>query len=171
MDNARKWLASLENSPLAQRWRSLPPRDRLALVLLGGFLLLVLLYLSVWRPVERNAAEARQYYEQERELYAYLQANAERARGLSGEVQERVDANRLQGFVTRSAAERGLSIERLESQGPGELQVSLPSVAFAELLRWFVELEAQGVRLQEVGLDRGEPGRVAARLVLTAGVE
>ena len=40
--------AQLANNPLAARWHALPPRDRLALGLLGGFLLLVLLYLLLY---------------------------------------------------------------------------------------------------------------------------
>ena len=166
MGTTKPLLAGLESSLPMQRWRALPPRDRLALGLLGGFLLLVLLYLMVWRPAQTGALQAREYYQQERELNAYLQANAGRARGAQAAPQESIDASRLQGFVTRSAAEHGLSIERLDNQGAGGLQVNLQPVAFADLLRWFVELEAVGVRIDEAGLDRAEQGKVSARLTL-----
>lgn len=166
MGTTKPLFAGLESSVLVQRWRGMPPRDRLALGLLGGFLLLVLLYLMVWRPAQQGAVQARDYYQQERELNAYLQANAGRAKGLQNAPQETVDASRLQGFVTRSAAEYGMTIERLDNQGAGGLQVNLQPVAFADLLRWFVELEANGVRVDEAGLDRAEQGRVTARLTL-----
>lgn len=166
MGTTKPLFAGLESSVLVQRWRGMPPRDRLALGLLGGFLLLVLLYLMAWRPAQTGAIQARDYYQQERELHAYLQANAGRARGLQSAPQETVDASRLQGFVTRSAAEHGMSIERLDNEGAGGLQVNLQPVAFADLLRWFVELEANGVRVDEAGLDRAEQGRVTARLTL-----
>lgn len=169
MEKGNRLLAGWESSAAAQRWRAMPPRDRLALSLLGSFLLLVLLYLLAWRPAERAAHAARDYYQQERELHAYLQANAGRARGASSAPQELIDASRLQGYVTRSAAERGLAIERLDNQGAGGLQVNLQAVPFAELLRWFAELEAQGVHIDEAGLDRAEQGRVTARLTLRSG--
>ena len=38
--------ARASSSPLYQRWQQLPPRDRLALNLLAGFLALVMLYVS-----------------------------------------------------------------------------------------------------------------------------
>lgn len=159
----------LHSSPLGQRWQGLPPRDRLALLLLGGFLLLVLLYLLAWKPAQQHARDARDYYQHERELHAYLSANAERARGLQGGQQpqvQSVDAASLQGLLTRSAAEHGLSIERLDNQGEDGVQINLQGVAFAELLRWLVELEGRGVRIEESGLDRVGDGRVDARLNL-----
>ena len=77
-----------------------------------------------------------------------------------------LDPARLQGLVTASAAEQGLAIERLDTEGLGVVQVSLQPVAFAQLLRWIQALEGQGVRVEEAGLDRAEENRVTARLNL-----
>ena len=55
----------LANNPLLARWHALPSRDRLALGLLGGFLLLVLLYLLLWRPVSQNLDQARGFLQQQ----------------------------------------------------------------------------------------------------------
>lgn len=62
--------AQLASNPLVARWHALPPRDRLALGLLGGFLLLVLLYLLLWRPVSQNLEQARGFLQQQRALHA-----------------------------------------------------------------------------------------------------
>ena len=75
-------------------------------------------------------------------------------------------ANGLGTKVTTSAAAAQLTIERIDNQGDGSLQVSLQPVAFNLLLRWFNELEAQGVRIDEAGLDRNEEGLVTSRLTL-----
>lgn len=158
-----------QGSALATRWKAMPPRDRLALALLGGFLLLVLLYLALWRPAQLGVISARNHYEQQRALHQYMQQQAPRARAAEEAPQATVEPERLQGLVTASAAEQGLSVERMDSDAPGQVQVSLEPTAFAKLLRWFAGLEAQGVRIEEAGLDRGEDGQVAARLTLRVG--
>ncbi|WP_394558993.1 type II secretion system protein M [Aquipseudomonas alcaligenes] len=159
----------IANNPLAARWYGLPPRDRLALGLLGGFLLLVLLYLLLWRPVSQNLDQARSYLQQQRALHAYLQEHAPQVRAQQGKPQVSIDPTAMQGLVTASAASQGLNIERLDNQGDGGLQVSLQPTDFARLLRWLISLEEQGVRVEEAGLERAEKGLVTTRLLLRAG--
>lgn len=161
--------AQLQGSVLLQRWRGLAMRERLALGLLAVFLLLVVLYLSLWQPAQQGVAAARSAFEQQRALHAYMQAQAPLVRGLAAKPQVRLDPERLQGMVTASAAEQGLTIERLDSDSDGSLQVSVQSAPFAQLLRWFAVLEQQGVQIVEAGLDRDEENRVAARLSLRVG--
>jgi general secretion pathway protein M len=162
--------ARLAQHPLAARWHGMPPRDRLALGLLGGFMTLVLLYLLLWRPVSQNLEQARGYLQQQRALHAYLQEHAPQVRDLQGRPQQAsIDATALQGLVTSSAASQGLNVERLDNQGDGGLQVSLQPTEFSRLLRWLVSLEEQGVRVDEAGLERAEKGSVSTRLLLRAG--
>nr|WP_257229406.1 type II secretion system protein M [Pseudomonas sp. BMW13] len=158
-----------QRSPLAQRWQVLPSRDRLALLALGLFLLLVLFYLALWQPAQRHAQAARAAFEEQRALYAYLQSRAPQLRGRDLQPRASLDPERLQGLVTATAAEQGVVIERLDAEGYGAVQVNLQPVAFAQLLRWIETLEGQGVRVEEAGLDRAEENRVTARLSLRAG--
>ena len=158
-----------QRSALAQRLQTLPPRDRLALLVLGAFMLLVLGYLLLWQPAQRQAQAARAAFEEQRALYAYLQSRAPELRGRDLQPRGSLDPIRLQGLVTASAAEQGLVIERLDSEGDGAVQVGLQPVPFEQLLRWIQALEAQGVTVQEAGLDRAEDNRVTARLSLRAG--
>ena len=162
--------AQLQGSVLLQRWRGLTLRERLALGLLALFVLLVLLYLLLWQPAQQGVVAARGAFERERALYAYLQAQAPLARRLASKPQASLDPTRLQGLVTASAAEQGLTIERLDSDSGGSLQVSVQPAPFAQLLRWFAALEQQGVQIAEAGLDRREDARVAARLTLNVAL-
>lgn len=157
-----------QHSPLAQRLQTLPPRDRLALLLLGAFLLLVLLYLLLWQPAQRQVREARSAFEEQRTLYVYLQNHAPELRGRDLQVRASLDPARLQGLVTASAAEQGLVIERLDAESQGAVQVGLQPVPFEQLLRWIETLEAQGVSVEEAAFDRAEDNRVVARLGLRA---
>jgi len=160
-------VAQLQGSWLVQRWSALQPRERLALGLLALFVLLTLLYLLLWQPARQGVTAARSAYEQERALHAYLQVQAPLARSLASKPQASLEPARLQGLVTASAAEQGLAIVRVDSDSDGSLQVSLQAAPFAQLLRWFSQLEQQGVRIAEAGLDRTEDNRVAARLTLS----
>ena len=163
-----QWSQRLAQSPLGVRWQAMPPRDRLALGLLGGFVLLVLLYLMAWRPVSQNLEQARSFLQQQRALHSYMQAHAPQAQAMQGQPQVSLDPARLQGLVTASAAGQGLNVERLDSQGDGGLQISLQATEFSRLLRWLVSLEEQGVRVEEAGLERADKGLVTSRLLLSA---
>ncbi|VXC60168.1 Type II secretion system protein M [Pseudomonas sp. 8Z] len=169
----REWQQGLhlqwQRSSLAQRWQTLAPRDRLALLVLGGFLILALAYLLLWQPVQRQAQAARMAFEEQRALYTYLQSRAPELRGRDLQPRSSLDPARLQGLVTASAAQQGITIERLDAEGDGALQIGLQPVPFEQLLRWVEALQAQGVSVQEAGLDRAEGNRVVARLGLRAG--
>lgn len=156
------------DSPLWRRWQQLLPRERLAVALLALFLLAALLYLALWQPAARQLKDARGYYLQQRELNAYLLQNAPQARQLSGKPPVSLAAEQLQGLVTQSAQQHGLVVERFDSDAEG-LLVSLAQAPFASLLRWLSDLQAQGVGLAEVSLDRAGDGKVDARLTLKAG--
>ncbi len=159
--------AQAETSQLAIRWRGLPARDRLALLWLGAFLLLVVLYLELWRPAERHLQSARQYFTEQRALHAYIQQQAPNVRQADAAApQAQIDPAALQGMVTASAAQAGLSVERLDNEGEGAVQVALQPAPFAKLLPWLEQLNGQGVQVAEAGLDRQVDGRVSARLSL-----
>jgi general secretion pathway protein M len=158
--------AQLNNSLLLQRWRALAPREQFAIGSLGLFLLLVLLYLTLWQSVQQRLVSARGAFEVQRELNAYLHRQAPAARNLAKSPQQAIDPARLQGMVTATAATQGLTIERLDNAGDGALQLNLQPAPFAQLLRWFTVLQEQGVQITEAGLDRAEDNKVAARLSL-----
>lgn len=159
-----RWPQRLAHSSAAVRWQAMPVRDRLALSVLGGFLLLVVLYLLAWRPVSQNLEQARSFFQQQRTLHAYMQANAKQVQGQ--QVQASLDPARLQGLLTASAASQGLNIERLDRQGDGSMQVTLQASEFARLLPWLMSVQEQGVTLAEAGLERADNGRVNSRLLL-----
>jgi general secretion pathway protein M len=159
----------LADSPLWQRWQRLAPRERLALGLLGAFVVCVLFWLWLWLPAERAAQQAREAYLEQRELHAYLEQNTDLARQLGGGESPSLAPDQLQGLITQSAQQSNLLIESFENGADGSLQVSLPGASAALLLRWFDELHALGVRLAEVSLERVGDGQVNARVRFAAG--
>ena len=167
MSAVRVFLARLEQHPLLVRWRALPPRDRQALSAMLGFVVVVILYLGFWQPAAQQLKAAQSYFEQQRELYAYLQAHAPQVQG-QAEVSalEPLQADQLQGVVSAAASEQGVQVERFDNEGDGGLQVSLQPTGFAPLLSWIKQLEARGVAIDQVSLARQGDGQLSSRLLL-----
>ncbi|MCO7556418.1 type II secretion system protein M [Metapseudomonas otitidis] len=166
MEIGTRLRAGLEQSPLWHRWQHLPPRDRLALALLGGFLALVLFYLAVWSPVAARVERARAYQQQQLALFTYIQSNADRARRQGARSRVELAPDQLQGLVTSSAQKQGLALERLDNEGNGGLLVTLSQASFESMLKWLAELDKRGVTLTEASLDKVATGKVDARLTL-----
>lgn len=162
--------AYLIRSGAWQRWQQLPPRDRLALTVLGVFFALLVVYAFIWLPLDRKLESATARYRQESELLAYLQAQAPMLRTLAKRERSSLGPEQLQGLITSSAQKRGLVLERLDSEGSGRLLVSLAQVPFERLIVWLRDIEKKGVTLLEIGLERNGAGRVDARLTVGVGV-
>jgi general secretion pathway protein M len=169
MNLAQQWRVRMAESPLWLRWQRLQPRERLSLTLLAAFLAVVLLYLLVWQPAQRHAREARAAYQEARELHRYLEQNTELARQLSRSQPVTLAPEQLQGLVTQSAQESGLTIESFDNGSDGSLQVTLPGASYATLLRWFETLQAAGASLGEVSISQVGDGLVDARVTVRAG--
>lgn len=158
----------LAESPLWLRWQRLQPRERLSLTLLGAFLLVVLLYVLLWQPAQQHARDAQAYFQQERELHAYLEQNTELARQMSRSNPVSLASEQLQGLVTQTAQQNGLTIESFDFGNDGSLQVTLPGAPYGTLLRWFDELQAAGATLAEVSISQAGEGIVDARVSFRA---
>ncbi|WP_315974669.1 type II secretion system protein M [Pseudomonas sp. 5P_3.1_Bac2] len=165
----QSYRAQWDDSALAKRWQALVPRERLAVSALLAFVLLVLLYVGLWQPTQQRVHTARNAFEAQRELNAYMHSQAPLLRNQASTPQTSIDPTRLQGLITSSAAAHGLSIERLDNDSAGAVQVNLQPAPFARLLQWIEHLQGQGVQISEAGLDRGADNAVAARLTLRAG--
>lgn len=150
-----------------QHWRQLPPRDRMALLVLCAFFSLVLFYAFVWLPIERKLDSASARYLQEREFLAHMHEQAPALSQASKGSRPELSPEQLQGVITSTAQQHGLVLERLDSEGSGRLLIALAHAPFESLLRWLAELEEKGVALREVSLERSGVGKVDARLTMS----
>ncbi|TBU99713.1 type II secretion system protein M [Phytopseudomonas dryadis] len=157
--------ACVQQSPLWGRWLQLSPNDRTALSLLGVFLLPVLFYLLVWRPLDARVERAKAYQALQQETFLYIQRNAALARASAVPGRAELAPEQLQGTITGTAKQQGLVLERIDSDGAG-LLVTVAEVPFDAMLRWLVDLDAKGISVSEISLDRGTVGKVDARLTL-----
>lgn len=107
----------------------------------------------------------RQYFTEQRALHTYIQQQASNVRQADAAApQAQVDPAALQGTATASAVRAGLSVERLDNEDGGAMQVALQPAPFAKLLPRLEQLNGQGVQVVKAGLDRQVDDRVSTRL-------
>lgn len=154
------------------RLRSLPPRDRWLLIG-GGAGVMLVLYLSLWLPLQRELSRLRLSVPQEKIQLAQMQVQAMQINQLraSGRV-PRAGGNLLVS-LEQSATINGIRshIIRMEPEGTGGARLSLEGVHFNALIGWLASLQNHGgVRIEKATFEaQAAAGTVNARLVLRSG--
>jgi general secretion pathway protein M len=152
---------------LYQHWQQQSQRERLALSLLAGFLLLTLLYTSLWLPLQSRVQDARQWHQAQSELQQYMLSNQALAQQAGRQTHTTLSLEKIQTLATSTAQQTGLVIQRYDFDASG-LRLNLVHVPFSNLLSWLTTLEKQGVRLVELNLNRTSSGQVDAHMTLRA---
>ncbi|MGY1449904.1 type II secretion system protein GspM [Pseudomonas chlororaphis] len=147
----------------SNRWQQLPPRDRLALKLLSLFLAVTLFWTLLWSPQRQALRQAEQQFQEALQLQTDLLKlpSSTQARG------PQANGRTLAGLITASTAAANLSIERMDSEESGRLNLSLGG-ALQDLLTWLDDVENQGVNLVSLQLEVDPQALVQARLTLEA---
>jgi general secretion pathway protein M len=153
-----------------ERLRALPPRDQL-LYLGGAAVLLLILYLSLWLPVQHELARLRVAVPREKIQYAQMQVQSMEVNQLRASGRRPLTGGNLLANLEQSATANGLRshISRMEPDGANGARLSLDGVDFNALISWLADLQNQGgVRVEKATFDAQPtaPGTVSARLVL-----
>ena len=146
---------------LKQSLERLPPRDRMALIVLSAFLAVSLVWLLSWK-LHQAADKAELKAQHERETLDWMRAVAPqlKAGGLSGNSSAPVlDA------VSAAAAGQGITLQRFEPEGE-RVRVWLENADFAKVAAWLDGLSRQGVQAQEVHFEQTDKG-LSVRLVFS----
>lgn len=161
MESLRKsWQESA--APLRQRWLLLAPSEQRALRILGAFLGIVVFIYGVWLPSRHAAENARAAYENNRELLAWMQTAAKHLEGGSAAA-----SGSILGVVSNQAAASGLALSRIEPEGDARVRVWLDKADFNVAAGWLGKLAGQGVKLEEVQIEKqGDGSGISGRFVL-----
>ncbi len=151
------------------RWRSLPPRDRLLLI--GGSIgLLLVLYLSLWLPMQRELSKLRMSVPQEKVQLAQMRVQAMEISQLRASGRMPQAGGNLLVNLEQSATANGIRgrIIRMEPAGSNGANLSVEGVNFNALISWLGSLQNQGgVRIEKATFEaQPAAGTVNARLVL-----
>lgn len=151
------------------RFRGLPPRDRWLLVGAGAGLLLVL-YFSLWLPMQGELSRLRVSVPQGKVQLAQMRVQAMEINQLRASGRVPVSGGNLLANLEQSATANGIRgrIVRMEPDGTNGARLSLDGVHFNALISWLTNLQTQGgVRLEKATFEaQPAAGTVNARLVL-----
>ncbi|MHB8729130.1 MAG: type II secretion system protein GspM [Sulfuricaulis sp.] len=160
--------AALRNLSL-ERLRALPPREQL-LYLGGAAALLLVLYLSIWLPIQHDLARLRVAVPKEKIQYAQMQVQAMEMNQLRASGRRPLAGGNLLANLEQSATASGLRgrISRMEPDGVNGARLSLDAVDFNALISWLANLQSQGgVRVEKATFEPlPAPGTINAKLTL-----
>ena len=157
-------------APWKSRWNALGARERRVVSALAVFLGVVLFYLLIWSPVQGGLARSQA-------RLASVQAELAQVREQAALVESlraapRAEAPADAGTAVQQAAERnGLreQVKRVDADGPRSVRVQIEAATFPALMSLLVELQRNGLRIENATLERNaRPGTVNARLLLQA---
>lgn len=151
------------------RLRNLPPR--LQIIYFGSAAaVLLILYLSLWLPMQRELSRLRTTVPREKVQLAQMQVQAMEVNQLRASGRLPMSGGNLLATLEQSATAGGLRqrISRMEPDGANGARLSLDGVDFNALISWLANLQSQGgVRVDKATFEPlPAPGTVNARLTL-----
>ena len=149
-------------TPLRKRWMQLAPREQYSLLVLAAFVAVLFLVFVVWMPSHKAAERARAQYENNRQLLAWMQANASQARATPG-----ISSGSVLGDVNNMAGSAGLALSRVEPEGDSAVRVWIENADFNIIAGWLNQMSAQGISAGEIQIERLAAGGVSGRFTLS----
>jgi|GEM_PF-2684331 len=135
---------------LEEGYQQLPPRDQLALTILGVFLgLLIVVGGGYW--LHHHALLAQERADEERQTLLWMRGQAPMLHASSDQSQP------LSAIVQSSAAQQGLMVTTTDAAG--RLSVTTSHQSFAVLGNWLTRLAQQGVQIDQLDVEQ-QPGGI-----------
>jgi len=151
------------------RLRNLTPQEQL-IYFGGAAAVLLILYLSMWLPVQRELSRLRTAVPQEKTQLAQMQIQAMEINQLRASGRSPMTGGNLLARLEQSATTSGIRsrISRMEPDGSNGARLTLDGVDFNALIGWLGNLQSQGgVRVEKATFEpQATAGTVNARLVL-----
>lgn len=153
-------------------FNSLAPRERTMVSVAAAVILLALVYVAAWSPLNSGVARLQQSVDEQRALKQWMQqaaAEANRLRAGAGPGGAG-DHRSLLAVVDQTSKQSQLApaVKRIEPDGQELVRVSLEQASFDDLVLWLGALQrTSGVSVADVSIDRqADSGHVNARLTL-----
>lgn len=150
-------------------WRDRSRREQILLAIMAGMVAIVILWLGMLRPLAgasdraaaRHASAISALGEVRSLTGAIRAAEARRRPGNDTPALERVRA---------SASAAGLTLDTLESDGAGQVNLRITAIKPAPLLRWIADLEARdGITTTLLASNRNADQTLAVSMTLSGG--
>ena len=160
---------------MRQWWNSKTHQEHLAMIIGGSAVLILLLYLIIWRPFEQNLEQKALQVASQQSTLQWMKGNLGLIKSLNSNQSKRGSNTNeaLLTLVDRTAkkAELRQLIKRIKPQGDDSVQLWVEQASFDILIRWLGQMtQEHGMDVESLNIDRQDgPGLVNARLVLQRG--
>jgi len=162
---------------MKQYWQQLKPRERMFIMIGGGFFLILVLYLAVLEPLIIKVDELTVKVDKQKTLVKSLKSMSKEVallrQNTGGAVISKRQGQSLLVLVDRTSKREKLakSITRIEPDGTARVRVWLEKAAFDDLIKWLSVLESKYNILVETAVVDKTPvvGRVNVRVVFLEG--
>jgi general secretion pathway protein M len=153
-------------------WQTKTPQEQLAMMIGAAAILVLFIYLLVWRPFAQSLDKQVVRVESQQVTLKWMQDNMGLVKSLGS--QQRGKAARsneaLLTLVDRTAKKIQLrqQIQRIKPQGDNAVQLWIEQAPFDTIIKWLGQLtHTHAIGIDSLSIDRQEkPGLVNARLVL-----
>lgn len=147
-------------------WRNHSAGERALMGVLGAMVLIVFLWLGVWRPVNEGLETGWARQSAALDRFAVVQARVEALKHAPAQAGQG-SRTPIEQLVSQSGAEAGFTLDRVGNQGAGRMSISIGAARTGPLLAWIGQLEAAGVGVQSINIVPGATdGTVAVQAVL-----
>lgn len=172
MNKLFELLAPLLN-PLREWFLAREPRERwliiigAVVVVIGGW------YNLVQQPLQQDIARYQQRNQNDQQTLDWMRGAAKQIQAQGGPSNSSLKGSLLS--VADSSLRRlglGSALQRIQPDDQSNVKIWLENANFETLLRWFAQMENQGLQITVAGITPGQgqsnnSGRVKARITLT----
>ncbi|MCL6271149.1 type II secretion system protein M [Sansalvadorimonas sp. 2012CJ34-2] len=150
-----------------QRFDQLAEKDQKALMALAAFLVIVMFWLLIWRPLDQWADREYDELVLERETQEFIAANYERTRSLVKN-QSAAPKKDAAAVIASSGRKAGLELARVQPARQG-VSIWIDEAPYQKLLGWLIELHnKENLEVRQIRVERtDQDGMVKAFLRLS----
>ena len=149
---------------LKSTFLQLSEREQRLVIISAVLVIVAIFYWGIWSPLNTSLERGQTAVNNQTELLAWVQKNANRAAQLrrSGDNNTRFSGS-LPQAVKQSASRMKIAISRMQPQGD-ELQVWIDQAPFNDILSWLQSMEKTGVSILDIDITESDlPGQVKIR--------
>ncbi|MET0070310.1 MAG: type II secretion system protein GspM [Candidatus Thiodiazotropha sp.] len=153
-------------------WQSKTPQEHMAMIIGAVAVLLLLVYLLMWRPFTQALEKKALLVESQQITLNWMQDNLDLVRSLRSQQRGKGAGSNeaLLTLVDRTAKQIQLrqQIQRIKPQGDNAVQLWIEEAPFDTIMKWLGQLTlTHAIEIDSLTIDRQEKqGLVNARLVL-----
>lgn len=129
-------------------FNSLAPRERIMVSAAAVVVVLAILYLALWEPLNTSVEQLHKRVRQQKQLVAWLHQKEPRIKELrakKGQTAPKAQGDSILSIINRSSEKAGLrsSIKRIQPQNDQLVRIWIEEATFNDVVTWLHRLDRQ----------------------------